>query len=112
MFASIGGFLFGYDTGVISGAMIPIKRQFRFTSEMQEVVVSITIVGAIIGSLSSGYLNYRLGRRRVLLLASLLFMIGSISMGAAQGVAYIIIGRMLVGLGVGNFNIFDYMFNI
>lgn len=103
LFAAIGGFLFGYDTGVISGAMIPIKRKFHLSYEMQEVIVSITLVGAIIGAASSAYFNDRFGRRAVLLLASALFTVGSVCMGAAEQMASIIVGRMFVGLGIGIF---------
>lgn len=102
-FAAIGGFLFGYDTGVISGAMIPIKRHLKLSNEMQETIVSITLVGAIIASASSAYFNDRFGRRIVLLMASFLFTLGSIFMSAAEEVVVIVIGRLLVGLGIGRF---------
>jgi len=99
--SAIGGFLFGYDTGVISGAMIPIKRQFHLSYEYQEVIVSITLVGAVIGASSSAFLNDRLGRRMVLLVASIAFIVGSIIMCVSLVVWLIIIGRFVVGLGIG-----------
>eukprot|EP00111_Clytia_hemisphaerica_P022517 TCONS_00066211-protein len=100
--SAIGGFLFGYDTGVISGAMIPIKRQFHLSYESQEIIVAITLVGAIIGAVSSAYLNDRFGRRIVLLIAAFSFTLGSITMGlAVNDVSLIIVGRFIVGLGIG-----------
>ena len=100
--SAIGGFLFGYDTGVISGAMIPIKRQFHLSYESQEIIVAITLVGAIIGAVSSAYLNDRFGRRIVLLTAAFSFTVGSITMGlAVKDVSLIIVGRFIVGLGIG-----------
>ena len=100
-FAAIGGFLFGYDTGVISGAMIPLKKKFNLSKELQEVVVSITIAGAILGSITSGYFNGRFGRRPVLLLASIVFTAGSVLMGTANTVTQLLFGRVTVGLGIG-----------
>lgn len=101
VFAAIGGFLFGYDTGVISGAMIPIKRRFHLSYEYQEIIVSITLAGAIVGAASSAYFNSKIGRRGVLFIASLSFTLGSIVMGAAINVSMIITGRLIVGLGIG-----------
>ena len=113
--SAVGGFLFGYDTGVISGAMIPIKRQFHLSNEYQEVIVSITLVGAIFSSLTSAFLNDRYGRRLVLLIAAFSFTLGSVIMGASVGVVSIIIGRFVVGLGIGesfSFYLIVYFFRM
>lgn len=100
-FASLGGFLFGYDTGVISGAMIPLKRVFDLSDLQQEVIVAVAIGGAALGALVSAILNERYGRRAVILIASALFTIGSIALCAANGFAVLVIGRIVVGLGIG-----------
>jgi len=100
-FVSLGGFLFGYDTGVISGAMIPLKRVFNLSIELQELIVTMAIVGAIIGALASGLLNEKFGRRSVLLIGSALFTVGSVILGAANGVVMLLVGRVIVGLGIG-----------
>ena len=101
MISAVGGFLLGYGTGVISGAMIPIKREFHLSNEYQEVIVSITLVGATLSSLTSAFLNDRYGRRFVLLIAAFSFTLGSVIMGASIGVVSIVIGRFVVGLSLG-----------
>ena len=100
-FAAIGGFLLGYGTCVISGAMIPLKRHFNLSVEEQEVVVSITIVGAIIGSLTSAFFNGKFGRRVVLILASAVFTVGSVILAVAASVFLLILCRLTVGIGIG-----------
>ena len=100
-FGALGGFLFGYDTGVISGAMIPLSSHFNLSTELQELVVSVTIAGAILGAFLSGFLNDRLGRRPVLLLGSFVFVVGAVVMGVAGHVVLLVIGRGTVGLGIG-----------
>ncbi|XP_002170330.4 proton myo-inositol cotransporter isoform X1 [Hydra vulgaris] len=101
IFTAIGGFLFGYDTGVISGAMIPLKKQFDLTNLMQEAIVSMALVGAIIGSLVSGILNNYYGRRPSMITGGFLFTIGSVCMGVANGPVLILVGRLFVGFGIG-----------
>jgi len=98
---AFGGFLFGYDTGVISGAMIPIKKKFNLSVELQEVVVSITIGGAILGSMTSAFLNENFGRRITLIIASFVFTIGAIMMAFTNGVIFLILGRLTVGIAIG-----------
>ncbi len=61
--AAIGGFLFGYDTGVISGALLYIKRDFHAGPVTQEAVVSVLLIGAAAGALLSGWLADRIGRK-------------------------------------------------
>src|SRR6266481_908785 len=70
VFAALGGLLFGYDTGVISGALIFIKREFGLTTAAEEIVVSGVLLGATIGAIVGGKAADRFGRRRVLLVSS------------------------------------------
>ena len=93
--------MFGYGTGVISGAMIPLKRHFNLSVEEQELVVSTAIVGAIIGSLTSAFFNEKFGRRVVLILASVVFTIGSAILAGAKSVFLLILGRLTVGIAIG-----------
>ncbi|XP_057296940.1 proton myo-inositol cotransporter-like [Hydractinia symbiolongicarpus] len=101
LFAALGGFLFGYDTGVISGAMIPLKKHFDLSNELQEAVVSITVGGAILGSLTAGFVSQKFGRRPVLLIASFGCSIGAVITGIAGIIWVLLLGRFVVGLGIG-----------
>ncbi|KAK7304080.1 hypothetical protein RJT34_15103 [Clitoria ternatea] len=102
--AGIGGFLFGYDTGVISGALLYIRDDFKAVDTqtwLQEAIVSMALAGAIIGASVGGWINDRFGRKKAILLADTLFFIGSVVMAAATSPAILIVGRVFVGLGVG-----------
>ncbi|XP_049379561.1 inositol transporter 4 [Solanum stenotomum] len=102
--AGIGGLLFGYDTGVISGALLYIRDDFKSVDKhtwLQETIVSMAVAGAIFGAAFGGWFNDKYGRRKSILLADILFFIGAIVMAVAPAPWVIIIGRVLVGLGVG-----------
>lgn len=99
--AALGGLLFGYDTGVISGALIFIRQVMSLSPTMQGVVVAVALAGAAIGAAMVGYLSDKAGRRRVILCAGLLFIAGAAISAVAQGVAVLLIGRFLVGLAIG-----------
>ncbi|RDX70774.1 Inositol transporter 4, partial [Mucuna pruriens] len=102
--AGIGGLLFGYDTGVISGALLYIREDFDEVDKktwLQETIVSMAVAGAIIGAAFGGWMNDKLGRKKSILTADVLFLIGAIIMAVAPTPWVIIIGRVLVGLGVG-----------
>ncbi|KZS14487.1 Metabolite transport protein CsbC [Daphnia magna] len=100
-FSAIGGFLFGYDTGVVSGAMLIIRKEMELSNAWHEAIVSATIAAAWIFSLFGGYLSDRLGRKPVILAASVVFTIGSVVMGAADGKEGLLAGRIIVGVGIG-----------
>ncbi|WJX80529.1 Integrin alpha chain-like protein (Alpha-int1) [Trifolium repens] len=102
--AGIGGLLFGYDTGVISGALLYIKDDFeevRNSNFLQETIVSMAIAGAIVGAAFGGWINDAYGRKKATLLADVIFILGAILMAAAPDPYVLIAGRLLVGLGVG-----------
>ncbi|GFO15459.1 solute carrier family 2 (facilitated glucose transporter), member 13 [Plakobranchus ocellatus] len=100
-FAAIGGFLFGYDTGVVSGAMLLLKDEFSLSSYMQEIIVSSTIGAAFVFALLGGYLNDTFGRKSVTIVASFVFTAGAIVLGLAQNVTMLILGRLILGIGIG-----------
>ncbi len=100
-FAALGGLLFGYDTGVISGALIFIKQEFALSTFEQELIVSIVLAGAIVGAFTGGRLSDRFGRRATLLATSVVFIAGAIFCAAAASIAGLILGRIIVGLGIG-----------
>ncbi|XP_028764877.1 probable inositol transporter 2 [Neltuma alba] len=102
--AGIGGLLFGYDTGVISGALLYIRDDFKAVDRktwLQESIVSMALAGAIIGAAVGGWINDRFGRKVAIILADALFFAGSVIMAAAVNPAILIFGRVFVGLGVG-----------
>ncbi|EEE66574.1 hypothetical protein OsJ_23112 [Oryza sativa Japonica Group] len=102
--AGIGGLLFGYDTGVISGALLYIRDDFPSVDKntwLQEMIVSMAVAGAIIGAAIGGWANDRYGRRTSILVADALFFAGAAVMASATGPAQLVVGRVFVGLGVG-----------
>jgi SP family galactose:H+ symporter-like MFS transporter len=101
VFAALGGLLFGYDTGVISGALIFIKSQFSLSVFHQELVVSVVLIGAAVAALGGGRLADAFGRRLMLLVTSLIFVAGAIVCAAAPSLNVLIAGRIIVGLGIG-----------
>jgi len=98
---AIGGFLFGYDTGVISGAIVLVSVKFLLTSEWQEGVVSAPMATAAIFSVLSGFSNDRFGRKPTMLVASVVFCVGALLLAAAQERYMLIIGRLILGIGIG-----------
>jgi SP family galactose:H+ symporter-like MFS transporter len=100
-FAALGGLLFGYDTGVISGALIFIQKTFALSTFHQELVVSVVLVGACFGALSGGRLSDRFGRRGMLIFTAATFILGAIICAVAANVTMLIVGRAIVGLGIG-----------
>eukprot|EP00061_Rhincodon_typus_P014915 g42298.t1 len=99
-FAALGGFLFGYDTGVVSGALLLLKKEFALNELWQELVVSATVGAAAISALAGGLLNGCWGRRPCILLASLLFTLGAVVMTAGSDRNALLAGRVVVGLGI------------
>jgi SP family galactose:H+ symporter-like MFS transporter len=98
---ALGGLLFGYDTGVISGALIFIKQTFHTTILMQETIVSSVVLGALIGAISSGHLADKFGRRTMLMAAAAAFIIGTIGSSLSYNVYSLIISRFIIGLAIG-----------
>lgn len=99
--SALGGFLFGYDSGVISGAMLPLKRAFDLTPNQEQVVVTATVVAAFVSSLVGGQINSAFGRRTSALLAASVFTLGSIILASAWSYASLVLGRVVVGIGIG-----------
>src|SRR6266404_5378559 len=101
LFAALGGLLFGYDTGVISGALIFIKREFGLTTAAEEIVVSGVLLGATIGAIVGGKAADLFGRRRVLLVTAAIFAIGALASAVAPSPAILIASRVVLGLAIG-----------
>lgn len=101
-FSALGGLLFGYDTGVISGAMLPLERLFNLDDIWRELIVSITVGTAIIGAVTGGWFNDKFGRKLVLIMASLVFTVGPVVMACAKNKETLLVGRAIVGVAIGN----------
>jgi SP family galactose:H+ symporter-like MFS transporter len=99
--AAIGGGLFGYDTGVISGAILYIKREFPIHDATEGLVVSAVTAGALFSAMIAGVLADRSGRRLTNIAAGIVFAVASLLCAAANSVATLIAGRFLVGCGIG-----------
>jgi len=97
----LAGVLFGYDQGVISGALDGIKKDFHVSTFLLEVITSWVTLGAMVGALVAGSLADHLGRRVTILLASVLFTIGAVVEALAPGSWILVLGRLVVGFGVG-----------
>jgi SP family galactose:H+ symporter-like MFS transporter len=100
-FAGLGGLLFGYDTGVISGAELFFKNDFSLSTFALEIIVSGALAGAAAGALAGGRLADLFGRRTLLIVTALVFGAGSILCAAASSPGMLIVGRMIVGVGIG-----------
>ncbi|TYK14584.1 putative plastidic glucose transporter 1 [Cucumis melo var. makuwa] len=101
--ASMSNFLFGYHIGVMNGPIISIARELGFegNSILEGLVVSIFIVGAFLGSISSGSLLDKLGFRRTFQIATIPLILGALLSAQAHTLDEVLWGRFLVGLGIG-----------
>ncbi|MDT7676147.1 MAG: hypothetical protein QOD82_4049 [Pseudonocardiales bacterium] len=100
-FGALGGILWGYDTGVISGAMLYIKNDIQLSPIVQGMVVSGLLAGAMLGAGLAGKLADSLGRRRLILGAGAVFTLGTLG-AALSGTAALLVGfRFVMGVGVG-----------
>ena len=100
-FAALGGLLFGYDTGVISGAELFLRQQFFLSTRALELIVSGVLVGAAVGALAGGRLADLFGRRRLLIATAMIFAVGAIGCAEATSPSILVVGRIVVGLGIG-----------
>ncbi|MBI3394035.1 MAG: sugar porter family MFS transporter [Nitrospirae bacterium] len=99
--SALGGMLFGYDTGVISGAVLFIQQDFSLSPAIEEVVVGSVVLGAVLGAVAGGTLTDRFGRRIVLMLTAALFALSAVGTALAPTVTWLIIGRVIVGVAIG-----------
>jgi len=100
---ALGGLLFGYDTGVISGALLFIGKDFHgLTSFDKELLTSILLIGAAIGALAAGRIADRIGRRPTVLGTAALFVVGVMLAAFAPSYGVLVGARVIIGLAVGS----------
>ncbi|GAB7069984.1 sugar porter family MFS transporter [Mycobacterium hodleri] len=100
--ATLGGLLFGYDTGVISGALLYMKDDLDLSSFGEATVVSsLLFPGAALGALLGGRIADRIGRKRMLLLCGAIFLVGALGCALAPSVQIMVVARIVLGFGVG-----------
>ena len=102
--ASLGGLLSGYDTGVISGALLFINETWVLPDTLQGFLVSSVLIGAVVGAATNGVLADIFGRKRIIMATALIFILGSIMCAFAPNVYILIISRVFVGFAVGIVN--------
>ncbi len=99
--SALGGMLFGYDIGVISGAILFIKKDFALSSSMEEIVVSSVLLGSLVGAAAGGMLADRLGRRKLLIITAVVFGLGAIGAALAPATAWLVAARVVAGAAIG-----------
>ncbi len=101
MVAALGGLLFGYDTGVINGAIGPLKAHFVLDANWAGWATGCALVGCAIGAAVAGVLSDWLGRKKVLIFSAILFLISAVGTALPKNITTFIIYRIIGGLGVG-----------
>lgn len=101
LIAALGGLLFGYDTGVISGVILFLQEEFHLSDFGTEVIVSAILIGAIVGAIFSGRFVSMIGRKGVIIFAACLFICGTLLFAFATSVPIVILARTILGLAIG-----------
>jgi SP family galactose:H+ symporter-like MFS transporter len=107
---ALGGLLFGYDTGVISGALLYIGKSFPMTSTEKEILTSLLLIGALIGAMFAGRIADRIGRRPTLLLTAVVFVVGVLGAASSPSYGFLLAMRVVIGLAVGSASMVAPMF--
>jgi major inositol transporter-like SP family MFS transporter len=100
--STLGGLLFGYDTGVISGALLYMRDDLHLTSFWEGFVVSSLLFAAAFGALAGGRIADRLGRKRSLMVCAVLFLVGALGSATAPSLVPMVFARIVLGLAVGS----------
>jgi sugar porter (SP) family MFS transporter len=101
MLAAIGGFLFGYDTGIVSQALPYIAKEFHASAFEQSWIVASLLLGAVVGAIGSGYLSDRISRKWTKCLSGCVYVVAAIAAAFAQDVIWLCLARFVLGFAVG-----------
>ncbi|MHA3053502.1 MFS transporter, partial [Acinetobacter sp. ANC 4640] len=99
--SAIAGLLYGTDLGVISGALPLLHQEFHLTPILEGWVVGSLMGGAVLGALVAGQISKYYGRRKAILISSVIFLAGVFLVIVSPSITILIIGRILLGIGVG-----------
>jgi sugar porter (SP) family MFS transporter len=99
--AGLGGLLFGYDTGIIAGALLFIKTDFHLGSFAQGLVVAAVPIGAVGGAAIAGPAADNYGRRLMILISAVVFTVGALASAAAPGLGVLVVARVVIGVAIG-----------
>ena len=99
--AALGGFLFGYDTAVISGTVSQVSAQFQLSTMQSGWYVGCALVGSIAGVIFAGVLSDKLGRKKTMILSAVLFSTSAIGCAIAANIDQLVIYRIVGGIGIG-----------
>lgn len=100
---ALGGLLFGYDTGVVSGALLFLKNDFpNISSVQEEPVTSFLLAGAAMGAIGAGPVADHIGRQRTILIPAALFMAGVLAAAFSPAFVILLAAQVVIGLGVGS----------
>jgi SP family galactose:H+ symporter-like MFS transporter len=99
--AATGGLLFGFDTGVISGAIPFMKLDFKLNDSQVENITTLGLIGAVVGALVSGWVSDKAGRKNVILVSAIVFLTGALWCGFATSIASLLVARFYLGLAIG-----------
>ena len=101
LIAGLGGILYGFDMGIIAAALIFVRSTFSLSTQMEEVVVSVVLIGAMLGAVVGGTFADRTGRRATLVWGGVLFIVGSVLAPLSPDVTTLIVARTLLGVAIG-----------
>ena len=107
---ALGGLLFGFDTAVISGAISFVKSQFHLSTVSEGWLVSSGLLGSIIGVFTTGIISDKIGRKKAIIIAAVMFLVSGVGCGFAPSFILLIISRMIGGVGVGMASVISPMY--
>ncbi|WP_460444802.1 sugar porter family MFS transporter [Angustibacter aerolatus] len=99
--SAVSALLYGYDTGIVSGALLQIREDFDTGSGMEQVIAASILLGAVIGALVCSRLSEQLGRHRTILIVSVVFVVGALACAVAPSAALLSVARIVLGFAVG-----------
>ena len=101
LIAGLGGILYGFDMGIIAAVLVFVRESFTLSTRMEEIVVSVVLVGAMSGAIAGGSIADRIGRRSTLVWGGIIFLVGSLLASWSPTVAILIVARALLGIAIG-----------